>query len=59
MAAHVILTCDCAEYCGEYIGGLSVENARDNAVHAGWDRDTVNGSTVDFAPGHGPNRRAA
>jgi hypothetical protein len=59
VTAHVILTCDCEELCGEYIGGHSVEGARDNAFNTKWEVDTVNGTTVDFAPGHGPNRRAA
>jgi hypothetical protein len=59
MTAHVILTCDCEEYCGAYIGGHSVEGARDNAFRNKWEVDTVNGTTLDFAPGHSPNARAA
>lgn len=59
MTAHVTITCDCEPLCGECVDGLSVQHARDVASRSGWDRDTVNGTTVDFAPGHSPDRRAA
>ena len=58
MTAHVILTCDCGN-CPEHLLGHSTQGTRDKAFGAGWDVDTIDGSTVDYAPGHTPKRVAA
>jgi hypothetical protein len=59
VSVTVILRCDCREDCMDVVGGLSVPDARANAWSHGWDVDTIQGTTVDFAPGHGLNGRAA